>query len=118
MKKWFLSVLAVVMTVFICSAAEIDGKWKAKMEGPDGGMELVFKFKAEGQKLTGAIESPMGEMPISNGKIEGNNFSFDIDFNGNAMPHTGKIEGGQIKLKMGNGDGPMGGEMTLTKVTE
>ena len=103
MKKWFLSVAAIVVTALVCQAAPIDGKWKASMEGPDGKMEIVFVFKAEGNTLTGSVQSPMGELPISNGKIEGNQFSFDIDMNGMKMAHKGKIEGETITMTVGDG---------------
>ncbi len=115
MKKWFLSVAAIVVTALVCQAAPIDGKWKASMEGPDGKMEIVFVFKAEGNTLTGSVQSPMGELPISNGKIEGNQFSFDIDMNGMKMAHKGKIEGETITMTVGDGSGPGPGEMVLKK---
>lgn len=115
MKKWFLSVAAIVVTALVCQAAPIDGKWKASMEGPDGKMEIVFVFKAEGNTLTGSVQSPMGELPISNGKIEGNQFSFDIDMNGMKMAHKGKIEGETITMTVGDGSGPGPGEIVLKK---
>ena len=39
-----------------------------------------------------------------NGKVVGNDISFDVDFNGNTITHKGKIEGKEIKLKV-NGFG-------------
>ena len=66
----------------------------------------------------------MGKVELSNGKVNGNEFSFDLDMRGNPMPHTGKLDGEVIKLKVEMGDapkdrpgpGPDFGEMTLKKV--
>lgn len=107
-------------------AAEIDGKWKTTFAGPDGGegMEIVFTFQADGEKLSGTVSTPMGEMQFENGKISGKEFSFDVDMNGNAIKHKGVIDGDTIKMKVeglggpdGAGADPDGGrEMTLTRV--
>lgn len=117
-KKFLLSVVVIILGAFVCNAAEIDGKWKASVEGPDGNMEIVFSFKAEGNLLTGSVTSPMGEMPISNGKIEGNEFSFDMDMNGTAVLHKGKVEGDTINMKVVGGNFPGNGEMILKKIVE
>lgn len=105
-------------------AAEIDGKWKTTFAGPDGGegMEIVFTFQADGEKLSGTVSTPMGEMQFENGKISGKEFSFDVDMNGNAIKHKGVIDGDTIKMTVEglggpDGAGPDGGrEMTLTRV--
>lgn len=110
MKKWLFVFTAMVLGALTCMAAGIEGKWKTSMEGPDGKMEIVFTFKVNGNVLTGTVSTPMGEMPISNGKINGNEFSFDIDMNGNPMPHKGTLDGDVIKMKMTGGPGgPDGG---------
>jgi hypothetical protein len=117
-KKLLLSVLMIAAGIIICSAAKIDGKWKTSMEGPDGGMELVFTFKVDGEKLTGKIVSPMGDMDLINGKVKGEEFTFDVDMGGTVIKHTCKLVGEEIKMKVDMGD--MGGgapnEMTLKKV--
>jgi hypothetical protein len=110
MKKW-LFVFAFALFCVVAGRAEgIDGKWKASMEGPDGKMEITFTFKVNGNVLTGTVGSPMGELPISNGKIDGKEFSFDIDMGGNPMPHKGTIDGDVIKMKIVGGPGGPGGD--------
>ena len=125
MKKLILISFMAVFAVFAGRAEGISGKWKTSMEGSQGSMEMTFTFKVDGEKLTGTASTPMGEVEISNGKVNGNEFSFDIEMMGNAMPHKGKLEGEVIKLKVempgGGPDGQggpdgSGGEMTLTRV--
>ena len=112
------AVLAVAL-VAACAAADVTGKWKATMEGGGGpGEDMVFTFKQEGTKLTGVVSGgPMGEMPITEGKVEGNNISFVLSMDGDMkMLHEGTISGNEIKLKMKGGPGGVEGPgpMTIT----
>ncbi|MGA2063033.1 MAG: hypothetical protein ABSG67_21380 [Thermoguttaceae bacterium] len=80
---------------------EINGRWLSKFETPDGeSMELTFTFKVDGDKLTGKVESPMGEIELTNGKVKGDEFSFDVDVGGNTIGHDCKISGDEIKMKI------------------
>ena len=83
-------ILSVVMFLFIASgvfAAGIEGTWVAKMQGGEGEMEMIFVFKMDGDKLTGSLKSFGNDMPISNTKIEGKEFSFDISLNEMTITH-------------------------------
>lgn len=110
MKKWLFVFAALILGAFVCNAGGIEGKWKTSLEGPDGKMEITFTFKVDGNVLTGSVGSPMGDLPISNGKINGNEFSFDIDMGGNPMPHKGTLDGDVIKMKIVGGPGAPGGD--------
>lgn len=57
------------------------------MQGPDGDMVLTFVFKMVDGKLTGAVQSPNGDLEITNTKVNGNEFSFDVSFNGMTIKH-------------------------------
>ena len=123
MKKWLFTFAVMIFGTLISMAQGIDGKWKASVDSPNGKMELTYTFKVDGNALTGSISSEMGEMAISNGKVNGKEFSFDIDFNGNAMPFKGTIDGEVLKVKMvGGPGGPDGGEgpgkMILKRVVQ
>ena len=98
-------------------AQDISGKWSGKMQGPNGDMEMVFNFKVNADSLTGTAESPMGSLPISNGKMKDKEFSFDISFNEMTITHQCKILADSIVMKvvgMG-GDSP---EIILKRWTE
>ena len=56
-------------------------------------MDLVFNFKAIGDSLAGTVESPMGEMPITNGKIDGKTFSFDVNAGEMTISHQCTADG-------------------------
>jgi hypothetical protein len=88
---------------FAAAAADVTGKWSAETPGRDGNkMTNTFDLKASGSDLTGTITTARGEMPISDGKVDGDNISFSIVMNmgGNEMKmvYKGKVEGDQIKF--------------------
>jgi len=123
MKKWLFTFAVMILGALGSMAQGIDGKWKASVETPNGKMELTYTFKVAGNVVTGSMSTEMGDMTISNGKVNGKELTFDIDFNGNAMPFKGTIDGEVIKIKMqggpggpDGGDGP--GEMILKRVVE
>jgi hypothetical protein len=111
MKKLMFTFLVLFFGTIFSYAADVDGKWKGSFAGGQGGdaMELVFNFKADGEKLTGSITSPMGDMEITNGKIVGKELSFDVDVNGMAIKHKGTLDGDVIKLKVEGMGAPDGG---------
>lgn len=103
-----LMTVVVLLGVLAMAAVAADptGKWKSEMPGRDGApaREQIFTLKAEGEKLTGSISSPMGEAAISEGKINGDEISFAVvrERNGNTfkMLYKGKVEGNELKLVM------------------
>jgi hypothetical protein len=110
MKKF----LPLIMFLLVASGAYangIEGTWKAKMQGPNGDMELTFVFKMTEGKLTGVVQSPNGDIDITNGKVNGKEFSFDVSFNDMTIKHDCTLqEDGTINMKATGG--PMG-DMTL-----
>jgi len=102
-------------------AADIDGKWTGQIASMGGDpMTLTYTFKANGATLTGTSLGPDGkEIPIKNGKIEGNNISFQIsvDLGGNEMKfdYKGVLSGDQLKISFGMGMGAPPQEFTLKK---
>ena len=63
-------------------------------------LPLKFNLKVDGDKLTGTVKSGQGDGEISKGKINGNEISFDVDFQGNTITHKGTMDGKGIKMKV------------------
>lgn len=114
MKK-ILSVIMFVLVASSCFAAGVDGTWKTKLEGQGNDMELTFVFKMVGEKLTGSMVSPNGDIEITNTKIDGKEFSFDVSFNDMAIKHKCTLkEDDTINMKVV--ESPMGDmEMILKR---
>lgn len=74
----------------IIEESPIDGKWIGMVRGPQGDLELTFTFKVNGDTLTGTDSSSIGVIDLTNGKVNGNDFSFDVDLNGMNISHNCK----------------------------
>ncbi len=84
-------------------AAGVDGQWTADVPGRGGETQAsTFTFNSDGGKLTGTVANQMGERPIEEGKIEGDDLSFvqNLEFNGNKVRilYKGKVSGNEIKF--------------------
>lgn len=105
MKIKILSLLALFgVFSFVALAADPSGTYKAEVQGRNGNTQtMTMNLKADGGNLTGSITTPRGEMPISDGKVDGDNVSFvqKANFNGNefVIKYKGKMEGDSIKFE-------------------
>ncbi len=99
----FLSVCFVFAALTLAWAADVTGKWTAQVPGRGGQTrETTFNLKAEGTKLTGTVSGMQGDVPITDGKIDGDNISFVtvVKFNDNEfkLVYKGKVSGDEIKF--------------------
>ena len=83
---------------------DVSGTWKSSFTNQDGQVrESTFKLKAEGEKLTGTVSGRQNETAIEEGKIKGDEISFQVtrEFNGNKVvtKYSGKVSGDTIKGK-------------------
>src|SRR6185436_21134192 len=117
--KWLLVVIALI--AFTASAADVTGTWKASTETPNGNFETTFVFKTDGAKVTGSTSNMMmGETPIADGKIDGENLTFSVNANSNGkeikLNYRGKVSGDEIKLSLEVAGRDRTFEMTAKKV--
>lgn len=94
----------------VAQQQNLTGHWK----GAVGGSELMLELTADGTALTGTMQTPMGQTPITDGMIMGDEFSFRLSFDGNDIINKGHIEGDKITLKAEFQGQPM--EVTLERV--
>jgi polyisoprenoid-binding protein YceI len=102
--------MAVLAAVLVSSSlplqaadAAVAGKWTAQVPGRDGQTrDVTFNFKTAGDKLTGTMSGRQGDVEISDGKVKGDELSFDVTMTmqGSAMKMTykGKVAGDEIKF--------------------
>jgi hypothetical protein len=115
MRALILSVL-FMLVAGITFAADIDGNWEGNLDMGGQSIVLKYTFKADGTTLTGSTKGQNGnDIAITDGKIDGNNFSFSVDV-GMGMPFTykGEVKGDTITMKMemsaaGGAGGPPAG---------
>jgi hypothetical protein len=103
MRIAFLAIGFVLLGIVFVCAADVTGKWTAQVPGRGGETrETTFNFKADGETLTGTMTGRGGDVPISNGKISGDDLSFNVtmNFGGNEIKFTykGSVAGDEIKF--------------------
>ena len=95
---------ALLLSAAPAFAADIDGKWTGSLDTPNGSFMLNYSFKADGAKLSGSTVNGMdgSQIPLKNGKIDGNmiSFSLDLDFGQGPVTfnYTGVLAAGELKL--------------------
>jgi len=117
---YICAALAMTLGAAAVRAADVTGAWSAEMKTPDGNsFQLTFTFKQDGATLTGTVQGPQGDpIDISNGKVDGDKFSFDVSFNGMTIHHNCTVTSDdEIKMttKSDSPDFP-GVELTLKRV--
>jgi hypothetical protein len=85
--------------------ANATGTWKSEFTTQNGQtITTTFKLKQEGDKLTGTASGRGGEAKIEDGKVKGDQLSFQItrERNGNTftIKYKGKVSGDTIKGKV------------------
>jgi hypothetical protein len=127
-KVVFLFGLIAFLVASSAWAADVNGKWIARIESPRGVSERVFTFQVAGDKVTGTIANRqvaegaiwqekgkpettitlktqnVAAQEISEGKISGNEISFVLNVEMQGKPgqniYTGKVSDGEIAFTM------------------
>jgi hypothetical protein len=107
------TVILTLLLAFSAFAADVTGKWTASIDGPEGKMEIVFNFQMAEGKLTGTVTGPIGDMPITEGKVDGDSIVFTVTGGDFKAIHKGTISGSEMKLKAEMGERSF--EMTAKK---
>jgi hypothetical protein len=114
-----LIVFVVMMAASLC-AADVGGKWVGDVNTPDGQtISLTFTFKLDGDKVSGTVTGPQGDIQIADGKMDGEtlSFGFDVDAGGQQLSFkcTGKLAAeDQLKITM-NGGGDLNFEVNTKR---
>jgi len=101
-----IAALALGLVLFAAVPAlahDVDGKWAGTVNTPMGDFPVAYEFKADGTKLTGSTTGPDGgQIPIKDGKVDGNNISFGVTLDFGGMPlelsYKGVVSGSEIKI--------------------
>jgi hypothetical protein len=142
-KLLFAGMILLVVAFVVLAADSVTGKWGYEMAGRNGGpgRPVTLDLTANGATLTGTVTGMGGggrgmgggggapgggappaptPQPISNGKVDGNNITFDVSREGpnGAMvtKYVGVVAGSELKLKV-TAPGRGGGDPVTTEVT-
>ncbi len=116
LRRTGLVVVLLLFSAAVSLAADLNGRWEGAINAGNGDVQLVFHFKVDGAALTGTVETPQGSADISDGKVDGDKFSFKTHFQDSEFNHEGTISGDTIQLKVWGSWGDA--EMTLKRAAE
>lgn len=102
MKKKIVTTALLVSCFMICLAAiaDLNGKWAGKVNVDGTDYPLLYNLKADGAKLTGTALTPDGDVQITDGKINGSDFSFNAATGDLVIAHTGKLYADSVALDL------------------
>lgn len=77
----FLAALAalVLASPALAQDAPLTGLWDLTWETPRGVQTVVFDFKQDGMYVTGTARMRMGEVPVGNGMLHGDQLMFTLE---------------------------------------
>jgi hypothetical protein len=93
----------LLVSAFVASGGDVTGIWTGQAPGRNGETEdVTFQFRQDGATLNGKLYAETGDIPISEGKVEGDRirFSVVIRFSSNATTfiYTGTVNGDEIRM--------------------
>ncbi len=107
-KTLFTVALACLASIALAAIGDLSGKWIGLLKTPDGNSLIIHVvFKVDSDKLTGTTfaEGDPGPLDIREGKIKGNNFSFQVtNQDGTVIPVEGKYvaQGDSVSVNFEN----------------
>jgi hypothetical protein len=100
MKKLLLSIALSLIAVVTAGAQSVTGEWDASMNTPGGVREFRIVLKQDGEKLTGTVKRPTGDVPLE-GSVVGTTvkFAYSIAYGGNpiTIAMTATLAGNEMK---------------------
>lgn len=91
------TVALLMLPVSVRAQAAISGTWQGKTPN---GFQLELDLTATDQELTGTFVRDGQSIPISDGKVSKNNFTFKVTMNDQSQTFSGAFEGDRIKVWM------------------
>ena|ERR1035441_3464077 len=122
MTRRILLATAVLCVIFAGAAlaADISGNWSGTTQTGDNPVALTFVFKQDGEKLTGTVATPSGDLPLSDGKVVGDKVSFFVTADMGGTPtkfiSEGVVKGDEITISTKIDGGGDFGSMVLKRL--
>ena len=90
-----VSTLIVALSVMVCAEGGITGKWQGKtMNGTEIALDLTVTKAA----LTGTFTRRELTVPIAEGKVSKNTFTFKATMNNQTEGFSGELAGDELKV--------------------
>jgi hypothetical protein len=114
---FFWLAVAGMLASLAARAADLNGVFQGRYTSADGrGHRITFTLKSEGAKLTGTVNGTRNKTEILDGKVTGDEISFDAQWPYGRFHYQGKFTAEELKLTVKAGEHVS--EMTAQRVTE
>ena len=110
MKKMFSIAVITVMAAFNLFAADLVGSWKGSMTTQGGETAVTITIRP-GAALAGKVQAGEYEAEIENGKVSGDEISFEMKIGPGTVMYQGTVSGSEIKFDV---TGTQGDKYKLT----
>jgi hypothetical protein len=101
-------------------AADVSGSWSGTLQMGDNPVALTFVLKQDGEKLTGTVATPSGDLPLNDGKVVGDKISFVVQADMDGTPTkflcSGVVIGDEITLTTKTERGEDFGAMVIKRI--
>jgi len=98
-KSIWITLIGLIALTISVAAADVSGKWAGQVPSRGGEMmAATFSFKVDGDKLTGTMTGPQGEVQLQEGKASGDKISFSTTGGNAKILFEGTVAGDQIKM--------------------
>ena len=98
LKTIWVACFAIAAITIIASAADVSGKWSGQVPTRGDTVAATFTFKVDGDKLTGTMTGPQGEVSLEEGKVSGDRISFSAAGGNAKILFQGTVAGNEIKM--------------------
>ncbi len=115
LKTVWIACLTTAAVALTASAADVTGKWSGQVPSRGEATTATFTFKVDGDKLTGTMTSPQGEVSLQEGKVSGDQISFSTTGGNAKILFQGTVAGNEIKMTRTR-EGGQAREFTLKRV--
>lgn len=85
------------MAAFNLTAADLAGTWKGSMNTQAGDTQVMITIKP-GTTLVGKVQAGDYEADITNGKVSGDEISFEMKIGPGTVSYQGKVTGDEMRL--------------------
>ena len=117
--RWTFVGVLVLLAAPAFAQVNVAGDWEVTINSPQGASTATATLKQDGEKVSGVLKNPMGELPFEGGTLTGDElkFVFTVNFQGTPLPITltGKVNGAAIDGKADFG-GMAEGEWTAKRM--
>jgi hypothetical protein len=98
LKTIWAACIAIAAITVTASAADVSGKWSGQVPSRGEAAAATFTFKVDGDKLTGTMTGPQGEVSLQEGKVSGDQITFATTGGNAKILFQGTVAGNEIKM--------------------